>query len=131
MTKVNIHTKLDLKDLAVAIAQQQADLEVLTFLEDLDLAMASWDFTSKAAELFVRTGLQLDGEFGEDSSAKASLNRVQEFIRQAGLQPHVAANHPILTVWTDPQAQAAQLTADDLSKLIELAAISLAREDKP
>lgn len=128
MSKMLVPVQLDLKDLAVAIATNQADLEVLTFLENLDTGMASWDFTQKAADYFVRTMLTLEEHDPEDESARASLARVQEFIRQASLQPHVLAEHPILAVWTDPAASPAQLTARDLGKLIELAAISLSRE---
>jgi len=131
MDAMTIHTKVDPADIATEMAHQMQDPEVLEFLGKLDEAMASWDFTQKAAELFVRTTLQIDGEISEDDSAKATLARLAEFSRQAKSQPHVTRDLPVLVVWSDPQTTAAELRARDLDRLIELAAISLAKGDKP
>lgn len=127
MSKIRINTRFDLKDLAVAIAEQQADLEVLIFIEDLDAAMASWDFTAKAAELFVRTCMSEthDDLRGQPVESEA-VARVAEFLRQAQAQPHVQHDQPITTTWTDPQAELAPLIAADLALLIRLATVALA-----
>jgi hypothetical protein len=130
MDNLNLQTKVDPVDIATEMAHQMDDREVLEFLEQLDEKMGSWDFTQKAASLFVRTGLQLDGEIGEESSAKAALARVQEFLRQLKINPAVQRDDRFYTVWTDPQAKPVDLSVGDLDKLIELAAISLGKEDQ-
>lgn len=127
MTKIEVPVRLDLDELAVAISIHQQDEDVLAFLADLDTGMASWDFTAKAADFFVRTMLTFDEEREEESSAKASLARVQEFLRQVRNTRAVDSGYPIAEVHTDPNSRMAPLNLSDLSRLIELATISLTK----
>lgn len=124
--KVKVAVKLDLGDLARAIADQHQDSEVLWFLGKLDEAMASWDFTRQMVTQGVGALLaETEGYNGSQPEEVELVARVAEFVRQAKRMPHVEYGSTILTCWTDPEAEAAGLDIRDLERLIALAAAGL------
>lgn len=120
-TTVQVRQDITLASISVLLSGLPDDC-VLALLADLDRRAASWDFTIAAARFFTGEARKFDEINRYDDQA---ITRVGEFARQVDLVPNGGV---ILGVWTDPAAQAVQLTLDDLRRVLDLGTLGLARE---
>lgn len=112
-----------LSAVASEVARQYGEEDVLSFLAKVDERVSSWDFTEKAAKLFVSKAME-QYEQAENPNL-AALKTLREFVRQLRALPHRASNPNFYTVWTDPHAHPVHLSVDDLEALVNLATLGL------